>query len=49
MEKILQLTHEIRTEFYDWCCLLSLDEISSNEDLRFFIEEIEKTLCAVDV
>lgn len=39
---------ELKEEFYDWCCLLSIDEVASNEALikannrveRFLVEAV---------
>ncbi len=35
---------ELKEEFYDWCTLLSLDEMSSNVSLGKAIERVERSL-----
>lgn len=46
-ESIISTLADIKSDFYDWCWLLSLDEVASNERLRFAIERIEKMLFAM--
>lgn len=41
---ITESIEKLKSEFYEWCFLLSLDEIASNDVLRFMIERVERTL-----
>lgn len=35
---------ELKEEFYDWCALLSIDEVASNTSLIKAIKRVETTL-----
>ena len=35
---------ELKEEFYDWCTMLSLDELASNVPLGKAIERLERSL-----
>jgi hypothetical protein len=37
---------QLKTTFYDWCSLLTIDEVVSNEDLIKTIERLERMLIA---
>ncbi len=38
------LITQLKEEFYDWCTMLSIDEIASNRRLMRAIERMEKRL-----
>ncbi len=35
---------QLKIEFYEWCGLLSIDEVMSNSSLMEAIEQVERTL-----
>lgn len=43
-----ELIHRLRDQFRDFCGLISIDEIVSNEPLIRVIERIEKMLATAD-